>query len=111
MEKIKKVLIALFFEEWRKYPPAKFQEITVFVAHGEVCHAICGTDYDVNLVPVANLRCDHEEADTCMLLHTYYAADHSQSVLINIMLHHCPCIIKAIFILEQPQRYEQSIYI
>lgn len=55
----------------------------MFVAHGEVCHARRGTDNEVHLVPIANLRCDHEEADTRMLLHAYYAADHSQSVVIK----------------------------
>jgi 5'-3' exonuclease len=53
------------------------------VAHGETCHALRGEGNEIDMVPIPSLRCDHEEADTRMLLHTHYAASHSAVVVIK----------------------------
>lgn len=60
----KESLIEFLFEEWRNSLAASYQGISVFIAHGYVCHALHVTDGGVNVVPVPSLRCDHEEADS-----------------------------------------------
>ncbi len=77
-------LVEFLFEEWSKCPPvALYEGVTLFVAHGEMCHALCGDGNKIDVVPIPSLRCDHEEADTRMLLHAYYAASHSAVVVIK----------------------------
>ena len=76
----KENLVASLFEEWFKYSPASYEGITVFLAHGQVCHALRTAEDEVIAAPVPNLRCDHEEADTRMFLHAHYAADHAEIV-------------------------------
>ena len=76
-------LVEFLFEEWSKCPVALYEGVTLFVAHGEMCHALCGDGNKIDVVPIPSLRCDHEEADTRMLLHAYYAASHSAVVVIK----------------------------
>ena len=48
-----------------------------------MCHALRPTDNEIHVVPVPNLRCDHEEGDTRMLLHAHYVADHTCQLLFH----------------------------
>ena len=81
--KNKERLVEFLFEEWSKCPVALYEGVTLFVAHGETCHALRGDGNEIDVVPIPSLRCDHEEADTRMLLHAYYAASHSAVVVIK----------------------------
>ena len=81
--KNKERLVEFLFEEWSKCSVALYEGITLFVAHGETCHALRGEGNEIEVVPMANLRCDHEEADTRMLLHAHYAANHAAVVVIK----------------------------
>ena len=53
------------------------------MAHGENCHALRGGENGIRVDHIPSLRCDHEEADTRMLLHAHYASFHSAVVVIK----------------------------
>ena len=99
--KNKNSLIGFLFNCW-KSDVSKMGGITLFFAHAKVCHklkhenlggstdsdelsSLCthdmaGRNTSVTVVP--ELACDHQEADTRMLLHTAHAARTSSSVTI-----------------------------
>ena len=81
--KNKERLVEFFFEEWSKCPVELYEGVTLFVAHGETCHALRGEGNEIDVVSIPSLRCDHEEADTRMLLYAHYAASHSSTVVIK----------------------------
>ena len=79
----KESLVSFLFEEWLKVDPMLLRGVTVFFAHGEECHAFRGTADGITATPIPSLRCNHEEADTRMLLHAQYAAERAPSVIIK----------------------------
>lgn len=81
----KETLVAFLFEEWKKIPAALYGGVTVFLAHGQTCHALRGAIDEVHVTPIPSLRCDHEEADTRLLLHAHYVADHAETVVVKSM--------------------------
>ena len=77
----KESLVEFLLEEWSKCPIALYEGVTLFMAHGETCHALRGDGNEICVDPIPSLRCDHEEADTQMLLHAHYVSFHVTQLL------------------------------
>ena len=60
------------------------QGITLYITHGKHCHKFFGiSSHDIGVEEVHELYCDHEEADTRLLLHAYQASGIHESVAIK----------------------------
>ena len=62
-----------------------FSRIVVYVCHDEKCHRLDPVvDNEPNTIEeIATLSCDHEEADTRMLLHANHASQSHGSIVIK----------------------------
>lgn len=79
----KEQLVEFLFQEWsvlssEKMPPG----LQLFISHGQQCHMLEMKD-ELYVQPVPTLFCDHEEADTRMLLHADHAGDFYDNVVIR----------------------------
>ena len=70
------MLASFLLTTWTNYDAEQLGlgEIELYVAHGEECHRLSVTDGLVTVSHVPDLSCDHEEADTCMILHANHAS-------------------------------------
>ena len=62
------------FEAWSKRPAKSLHKVTVFAAHGCHCHSLKDVAGEMVVENIADLECNHEEADTRLFLHAKYAA-------------------------------------
>ncbi|XP_028391978.1 uncharacterized protein LOC114516648 isoform X2 [Dendronephthya gigantea] len=95
----KEDLVRFLFEQWSTYASFMFSGIVVYVCHDDKCHrlkpGIEGAPLTIR--EIATLSCDHEEADTRMLLHANHASQSYGNILIKspdtdvfiIMLYFC----------------------
>ncbi|KAJ8021224.1 hypothetical protein HOLleu_38360 [Holothuria leucospilota] len=72
--KNKENLIEFFAAEWSKSPSGMLKGVKVFIAHGLQCHVIQANGNCTGAEHVEELSCNHEEADTRLVLHGAYAA-------------------------------------
>lgn len=73
----KEELIKFIFNNWTKADPLKGVE--VFLAHEEQCHRLFDSNGEMMFPEIRELYCDHEEADTRMILHTMMLPSHTQT--------------------------------
>ena len=69
-------LLQFLFQSWCMYRSAKLRGLTLYVCENDQCHHIlpaATNDARVIVERVPELACDHEEADTRMLLHASHA--------------------------------------
>ena len=59
------------------------KELTVYIAHGELCHCLKVSDGSQTVIAVKDLECDHEECDTRVFLHAHHAAQEHETVIIK----------------------------
>lgn len=76
----KQSLIDFMFQCWRSYSTERFRNILVYFCKGEDCYVLPSAAV---INAVANLQCDHEEADTRMFLHATHAAQHCDNVVLH----------------------------
>ena len=69
----KEELIKFIFNTWRKANPQLLKGVEVFLAHEEHCHRLFDSNGEMMCSEIRELYCDHEEADTQMILHTMHA--------------------------------------
>ncbi|GFS19910.1 hypothetical protein ElyMa_005043900 [Elysia marginata] len=69
--------------QWCQASPKLLKNRVVFIAHGSFCHSISSDDQDITVKPFEDLECDHEEADTRMLLHARHIAASSDHITIH----------------------------
>ena len=83
--KSKESLCTFLAFHWRSLSGNELAEKTVYVTVGRECFAMAADSKGtaVVTVPVAELDCDHEEADTRLLLHAKHASDLHTSVVIK----------------------------
>ena len=79
----KEALVEFLFQEWSKSSPAVLENVQLFVAHSESCHLIRAEDGGTRVTEVKDLHCDHEEADSRMILHAKHAADNHAHVVVQ----------------------------
>ena len=81
----KQQLVRFLFEEWKKSTAQQLRGIKLIVAHDGDCHSIMtNASGTVQVEPIVQLSCDHEEADTRMLLHAKYVVDNSNGASVII---------------------------
>jgi L-lactate utilization protein LutC len=103
----KEALIRFLFAQWCTYTSIMFSGIVVYVCHDDKCHRLQpGQDNEPNINrEIEGLSCDHEEADTRMLLHANHASQSHGSIVIKspdtdvfiIMLSLCHIIQSELF--------------
>ena len=59
------------------------KDLTVYIAHGELCHCLKVSDGSQTVIAVKDLECDHEECDTRVFLHAHHAAQEHETVIIK----------------------------
>ena len=81
--KNKELLIEFFIKSWVQ--DGRGHSFTLFIGHSDTCHKICfaGTSSSPAIAEVEELKCSHEEADTCLLLHAKFARETANSILIQ----------------------------
>ena len=81
----KQELISFLFTEWQNYDANKLKGVQLVVAHEDKCHAIAAdVNGAVRCLQVDSLYCDHEEADTRMVLHAKYIGGTSNATPVII---------------------------
>ena len=60
-----------------------FYGIEIYLCHQEFCHFLCVVDNEVVVEEIQELECDHEEADTRMILHAKQASTNYSNILIK----------------------------
>ncbi len=106
--KNKEFLIEFFFQHLKqiKNLHGKLTNLTVFVTHGKHCHQIyANTQEEMQIEECLELFCDHEEADTCLLLHAQNSAVTHNNIVIRspdtdvfiLLLGHKPEIRASLF--------------
>lgn len=83
--KNKEALVEFLFDQWKSVADDKLGELELYVTHGNKCHLIRYSAATLHVVceEVYELFCDHEEADTRMLLHASHAAQTRTNIVIN----------------------------
>ena len=79
--KNKEALISFFLKCWQK-DINTLQDVPLFFAHGKTCHKFENLNGATSKHAVSSLFCDHQEADSRMMMHTVYAARSSSSIII-----------------------------
>ncbi|XP_070548281.1 uncharacterized protein [Ptychodera flava] len=72
--KNKESLLLFLFESWKEYESECLQGITMYVTNGELCYRLQSADGVMDVTEIPELYCDHEEADTRLLLHAQHAS-------------------------------------
>ncbi|KAJ8048055.1 hypothetical protein HOLleu_00221 [Holothuria leucospilota] len=72
----KESFVEYLFHVWKRCSPTQYRNVTVFIAHRKECHELQTASGVVQVTPILN--CDHEEADTRLILHAYYVSKHLQ---------------------------------
>ncbi len=83
--KNKEALVEFLFDQWKSLATNKLGGHELYVTHGEKCHHISSSATTLQIVceEVFELFCDHEEADTRMLLHASHAAQSYSNIVIK----------------------------
>jgi hypothetical protein len=83
--KNKEALLELLFDQWKLLATDELGGIELYITHGNKCHFICysATSLQVVCEEVFELFCDHEEADTRMLLHASHTAQSHSNIVIK----------------------------
>lgn len=95
----KESLVQFLFECWRSYTSMMLNGIILYVCHGNQCHRLlpAPNNAPITVEEATELTCDHEEADTRLLLHASHASQSYENILIKspdtdvfiISLHFC----------------------
>jgi len=79
----KEELIEFLFCEWKKCDAETLSDTKLFVCHKEMCHSFHSVNNILVVEEVKELRSDHEEADTRLLLHAKHASKAYSTIIIR----------------------------
>ena len=79
----KEELMKFIFSTWRKADPQLLKGVEVFLAHEEICHRFFDSNGEMMCSEIGELYCDHEEADTRMIVHTMHASLAYRTIIIK----------------------------
>ncbi|KAJ8277588.1 hypothetical protein GJAV_G00077100 [Gymnothorax javanicus] len=80
----KEALVEFLFSMWKNVDlEAAKQDMELYITHGDKCHRLEYKDSQTSVSPFDDLACDHEEADTRLLLHAKHAAEKYDAVAIK----------------------------
>ena len=82
--KNKEALIDFLFTTWRSTSlPNLGRDYSIYVTHSDQCHVLKATSGEVCVQFVDELQCDHEEADTRLMLHAKHASSSYRDIVIH----------------------------
>jgi hypothetical protein len=81
--KNKELLATVLFAQWRDCDAHLLDGIELYVSHEAECHRLAVVDGRVMVTAILELSCDHEEADTRMVLHAKHASTSYNNVAIK----------------------------
>ena len=85
--KNKESLIVFLCDHWRTYASSQLNSLQcMYVTSRDECHVFTPGDSEIDLVlrqDVPELQCDHEEADTRLLLHSKHAAEAYDHIIVK----------------------------
>ncbi len=80
----KERLVEFLFTEWQRGKYAdKLGNRMLVMTHGGYCHKLTSQNGRVIAEELTDLQCDHEEADTRILLHAKHASSSTEQVVIR----------------------------
>src|SRR6218665_3015039 len=79
----KEEFIEFLFCEWKKCDAETLSDTKLFVCHKEMCHSFHSVNNILVVEEVKELRSDHEEADTRLLLHAKHASKAYSTIIIR----------------------------
>jgi hypothetical protein len=79
----KEELMKFIFSTWRKADPQLLKDVEVFLAHEEICHRFFDSNEEMMCSEIGELYCDHEVADTRMIVHTMHASLAYRTIIIK----------------------------
>ena len=79
----KEQLMKFIYQSWTKADPHLFKDVEVFLSHEEMCHKFFQSNDILISREVEELCCDHEEADTRMLVHASHASQCYENIIIK----------------------------
>ena len=79
----KEQLMEFLFYAWKKADPIMLNGIEVFLAHQKVCYRFFPSNDALDCTEIDELCCDHEEADTRMLVHANHASQFYRNIIIK----------------------------
>ena len=82
-DKNKNQLVEFMFQQWSQTPPTTLSSTVLVIGHGSNCHQIHVTNGATTISHVPELECDHEEADTRMILHAAHGSRLHDTIVIN----------------------------
>ena len=72
-------MIEFIVESWtRNISPSKLGDMLLYVSHAGKCEKIEASNGVMTVSSVPELECDHEEADTKLLLHAAHAGQNEE---------------------------------
>ena len=86
-------LIRFFFKTWSSRPSAFLKKVHIFVTRDAECHELVDDNGVLVVNEVQDLRCNHEEADTRLLLHAQFATRNHPATSADSAS--CPIVIKS----------------
>ncbi|XP_056105946.1 uncharacterized protein LOC130084505 [Rhinichthys klamathensis goyatoka] len=80
----KEALAEFLYVVWREADLTTVgKDLSLYIAHGDLCHCVTVMEGLQTLSAVDDLTCDHEECDTRVFLHAQHAAQEHQTVVIK----------------------------
>ena len=79
----KEHLIQFLFQQWCSISAHLLENVSLYFGHGGHCHLYKNVNDTVQIQEIGALSCDHEEADTKLLLHANHAASNFNNVIIQ----------------------------
>ncbi|XP_033106462.1 uncharacterized protein LOC117108533 [Anneissia japonica] len=79
----KEALVEFLFLVWKDVNLKLVYDIAIYFTHGEECHILENKNSVSTSWPCDDLKCDHEEADTRLLLHAKHASKYCKDVIIR----------------------------
>ncbi|GBM48971.1 hypothetical protein AVEN_137979-1 [Araneus ventricosus] len=74
----KEAIITFLHQIWTSLPAELYKNIIFFITHQKKCCSINNDAGNLNICDITDLHCDHEEADSGMLLHASHASKHTR---------------------------------
>ena len=79
----KEQLVDFLFASWQNCDPEVLNDIELYICHRAFCHIIHTVHGKVVTTDVPELTCNHEEADTRLLLHSKHASTAYRNLIIS----------------------------
>ncbi|PIK50720.1 hypothetical protein BSL78_12406 [Apostichopus japonicus] len=82
--KNKEALLSFLVESWKEYSPHRLKGLNLYASSGDDCYKLQSVNDSMVTTEIAELHCDHEEADTHVFLHAQYAPINDKAVNVII---------------------------